>query len=68
MKNGFANVQIIFQTEKKEFILHILTAEKQIFASKKDFRERNFYQQFKKNVYFCKLKFDEKRNKNIAET
>ena len=45
----------------------------------KDFSKRNFYQQFKKNVYFCKLnfkgtrvysseiwseKFDEKKNKN----
>ena len=43
---------------------------------KKDFSEIIFYQQFKKIVYFCKLKFDDKCQKidekkeqnNIAET
>jgi hypothetical protein len=71
LKNGFANVQIIFQTEKKEFIFSSLIFKNQHFKKKKDLRQINFYQQFKKNVYFCKLNlnenFDEKRTKNIAE-
>ncbi|MBR1549513.1 MAG: hypothetical protein IJ634_02630 [Bacteroidales bacterium] len=62
MKNGFANVQIFFQTEKKEFIFIILTAEKQHLIKKKDLLSRNFYQQFKKNVYFCKLNLNEKKD------
>ena len=38
-----------------------------MIIDKKVFSGIIFYQQFKKNVYFCKLNFDEKRNKIILQ-
>lgn len=63
MKNGFANVQIFFQTEKKEFIFNTFITNKQGFRSKKDLSTRKIYQQFNFFMYFCKLNFNEKEQK-----
>jgi len=51
---------------EKEFILKMFIVGNQRCVLKKDLLGLFFYQQLKKNAYFCKLNFDEKRTKNIV--